>query len=175
MGSLALIDKDFDKAQDYENKAKEIDPSNDDVIKLQSNIDWQKMRAEEEKVYAILQAGREKVMAQECEDALPFYEEYLAKPKPNVLYRKRIRRCFICAKDYQKALQTYNDVLSKGPNFETQLARAKLYYAMGDSVNSLHEFKDLAKQDSSSFDAHLYLGDSYTRMVTPTAHAMFLI
>ena len=164
MGSLSLIDKDYDKAQEYENKAKEIDPSNDDVIKLQSNIDWQKMRAEEEKVYAILEGGREKVIAQECADALPFYEEYLSKAEPNVLIEKEYGDVLFCAKDYPKALLTYNDVLSKGPNFDAQMMRAKLYYAMGDSVNSLREFKDLSKQDSSSFDARLYLGDSYTKM-----------
>ena len=167
MGSLCLIDKDYDKAQEYENKAKEIDPANDEVIKLQSNIDWQKMRAEEEKVYAILEAGREKVISQLCEEALPFYEEYLAKAEPNVLIEKEYGDVLFCAKNYPKALQTYNDVLSKGPNFEAQLQRAKLYYVMGDSVNSLHEFKDLAKQDSSSFDAHLYLGDSYAKMNEP--------
>jgi tetratricopeptide (TPR) repeat protein len=164
MGSLSLIDKDYDKAQEYENKAKEIDPSNDDVIKLQSNIDWQKMRAEEEKVYAILEGGREKVIAQECADALPFYEEYLSKAEPNVLIEKEYGDVLFCAKDYPKALLTYNDVLSKGPNFDAQMMRAKLYYAMGDSVSSLREFKDLSKQDSSSFDARLYLGDSYTKM-----------
>jgi tetratricopeptide (TPR) repeat protein len=167
MGSLSLIDKDYDKAQEYENKAKEIDPSNDEVIKLQSNIDWQKMRAEEEKVYAILEAGRQKVMAQECSDALPFYEEYLAKAEPNVLIQKEYGDVLFCAKDYTKAMQVYNDVLSKGPNFEAQMQRAKLYYVIGDSVNSLREFKDLAKQDSSSFDAHIYLGDSYTKMAEP--------
>jgi len=94
MGSLCLIDKDYDKAQEYENKAKEIDPANDEVIKLQSNIDWQKMRAEEEKVYAILQAGREKVMAQECEEHFPFTKSIWQKPNRMFLL-KRIRRCFI--------------------------------------------------------------------------------
>jgi len=44
------------------------------------------------------------------------------------------------------------------------MARAKTLLCNGRFVNSLYEFKDLSKQDSSSFDARLYLGDSYAKM-----------
>lgn len=163
-GSLKLIDRDYVAAQEYADKAKEIDPSNDDVVKLQSNIDWQKLRAEEEKLYAILEEGRKHVMDEDCEGALSFYEDYLSKAEPNILTLKEYGDVLFCAKDYQKALSTYNEVLAQGANFDAQMQRAKLYYAMGDSSSAVSEFKDLVKQDSADFDANLYLADSYAKL-----------
>jgi tetratricopeptide (TPR) repeat protein len=164
MGSLKLIDKDYTAAQEYADKAKEIDPSNDDVIKLQSNIDWQILRSEEEKLYAILEQGRSAINNNDCEGALPFYEDYLGKAEPNVLILKEYGDVLFCAKNYEKALSTYNEVLAQGANYDAQMQRAKLYYAMSDSLTAVKEFKDLVKQDSSDFDANLYLADSYAKV-----------
>ncbi|MFA3784160.1 tetratricopeptide repeat protein [Melioribacteraceae bacterium 4301-Me] len=163
MGSLKLIQRDFNAAQDYANKAKAIAPNNNDVAKLQSNIDWQKLRAEEEKLYSILEEGRRKVLDHNCEAALPYYEEYLSKAEPNVLIQKEYGDVLFCAKQYKKALDVYNNVLSQGYNFDAAMQRAKLYYAMGDSLNAVREFKNLVKEDSSNFDANLYLADSYAK------------
>jgi len=162
--SLLLIKKDFEGAQELANKAKEIDPSNDDVIKLQSNIDWQKLRAEEEKLYAILELGRQRVIDGDCSGALQYYEEYLSKAEPNTLIQKEFGDVLFCAKQYQRALDTYNQVIAAGPNYQAQMQRAKLFYAMGDSVSAVKEFKELVHQDSSDFEARLYLGDSYAKM-----------
>lgn len=167
MGSLKLIDRDFEAAQQYANKAKEIDPTNDEVIRLQSNIDWQKLRAEEEKLYAILEQGRQKVIEQDCKGALPYYEDYLSKAEPNVLILKEYGDVLFCAKEFNKALSTYNEVLSQGYNYDAAMQRAKVYYAMGDSINAVKEFKELVKQDSSDFEAQMYLGDSYAKLKEP--------
>lgn len=166
-GSIKLIEKNFEAAQQEADKAKEIDAANDDVIKLQSNIDWQKMRYEEEKLYAILEEGRRKVSANDCKGALPFYEAYLSKAESNNQIIREYGDVLFCAKNYSKALDIYNQVLYSGPNYDAQLQRAKLYYAMGDTVNAIHEFKDLVRQDSSDYDANLYLGDSYTKFGEP--------
>lgn len=164
MGSLILLKSDFEKAQEYADKAKGIEPNNDDVIKLQSNIDWQKLRAEEEKLYAILELGRQRVVAEDCVGALQFYEEYLSKAEPNVLIQKEYGDVLFCAKEYQKALDTYNQVLAQGYSYDAAMQRAKLYYSMGDSLSALKEFKDLTKRDSTNFDAHLYLADTYAKL-----------
>lgn len=164
MGSIKLVQLDFDGAQEYANKAKEIDPTNDDVIKLQSNIDWQKMRFDEEKLYAILEQGRQKVQKDDCKGALSFYEDYITKAEPSNIILKEYGDVLFCAKNYQAALDTYNKVLGYGTNYDAQMQRAKLYYAMGDSLNAVREFKDLVKQDSTDFEANLYLGDSYTKL-----------
>lgn len=164
MGSLKLIDRDIEAAQDYANKAKEINPVYDDVIKLQSNIDWQKLRAEEEKLYSILEDGRRLVQDGNCNAALSHYEEYLTKAEPNILILKEYGDVLFCAKDYNRALSTYNEVLGQGANYDAQMQRAKLFYAMGDSLGAVKEFKDLVRQDSADFEANLYLADSYAKL-----------
>ncbi len=164
MGSIKLIQRDFEGAQLYADKANDIDPSNEDVIKLQSNIDWQKMRFQEEKLYAILEQGRQKVIDQDYANALPFYEDYMSKAEPNNLILKEYGDVLFQAKNYPAALDTYNKVLGFGENFDAQMQRAKLYYAMGDSATAVREFRNLVQQDSSDFEANLYLGDSYAKM-----------
>jgi len=163
IGSIKLIELDFNTAQDYANKAKEIDPTNDDVIKLQSNIDWQRLRAEEEKLYTILEEGRKKVLDDNCPDALEYYEEYLSKAEPNVLILKEYGDVLFCAKEFEKALATYSDVLNQRYNYDAAMQRAKVYYAMNDTLNAIKEFKALTLEDSTDFEAHMYLGDSFAK------------
>lgn len=163
MGSLKLLERDFDGAQEFADKAKGIDPANDEVIKLQSNIDWQRLRAEEEKLYAILEEGRKRVMDEDCPDALLYYEEYLSKAEPNVLILREYGDVLFCAKEFQKALDTYNEVLNQGYNYDAAMQRAKVYYAIDDTLNAIKEFKALVAEDSTDFDAQLYLGDSYAK------------
>lgn len=163
MGSLMLLERNFTAAQEYADKAKGIDPANDEVIKLQSNIDWQKLRAEEEKLYAILEEGRKRVLDEDCPDALLYYEEYLSKAEPNVLILKEYGDVLFCAKEYQKAIDTYNEVLKQGYNYDAAMQRAKVFYAIDDTLNAIKEFKALAKEDSTDFEAWLYLGDSYAK------------
>jgi tetratricopeptide (TPR) repeat protein len=166
------LKSDFEKAQAFADSAKAIEPNNDDVIKLQSNIDWQRMRAEEEKLYAILELGRQRVVAEDCEGALQFYEDYLSKAEPNVLIQKEYGDVLFCAKQYQKALDTYNQVLAQGYNFDAAMQKAKVYYTMDDTLNALKDFKALVKQDSTSFDANLYLADSYAKAGEPDSARM---
>ncbi|MDQ7816154.1 MAG: tetratricopeptide repeat protein [Melioribacteraceae bacterium] len=163
ISSLKLLDRNYEAAQWYADKAKEIDPINDDVIKLQSDIDWQRLRAEEEKLYAILEDGRRRVLDDDCPDALLYYEDYLAKAEPNVLILKEYGDVLFCAKEYEQAIGTYNEVLAQGYNYDAAMQRAKVYYAIEDTLASIREFKALAKEDSTDFEAQLYLGDSYAR------------
>ncbi len=164
MGSIKLVQRDFEGAQEYADKAKGLEPANEDVIKLQSNIDWQKMRFEEEKLYAILEQGRQKVIDQDYTAALPYYEDYLSKAEPNDLILKEYGDVLFQDKNYSAAMDTYNKVLASGDNYDAQMQRAKLFYAMGDSVSAVREFKDLVKKDSLDFEANLYLGDSYAKL-----------
>ncbi len=160
-GSLYLAEENLDKAQEFAKKALEINPAYEDAIKLQSNIDWQKLRAEEEKYNTILELGRQRVLDKDCKGAIQYYEEYLAKTEPKLVIQKEFGDVLVCAKEYNKALNMYNEVLAVGPNYTAQLERAKVYFSMEDYPNAIHEFKNLIKQDSLDFDANLYLGDTY--------------
>ena len=164
MGLVKIKDKKFDEAQSLADRAKNIDPLNNEVIKLQSNIDFQRLRAEEERLYAIIEQGRKRVTKGDCKDALPFYESYLEQAEPNILIMKEYGDVNFCAKKYNIALEIYNSVLEEEDDYDVKLQRAKVYYAIGDSLRSTREFEELVKEDSLNFEANLYLGDSYSKL-----------
>ena len=164
MGLVKISERKFDEAQDLADRAKDIDPLNNEVIKLQSNIDFQRLRAEEERLYAIIEQGRQQVMKENCKGALPYYESYLEQAEPNVLILKEYGDVNFCAKKYNMALEIYNSVLEETDDYDVKLQRAKVYFAIGDSLRATREFEELVKEDSLNFEANLYLGDSYSKI-----------
>lgn len=174
MGSLSLLERDYEKAQEYATKAYELDPTSDEVAKLQSNVDFQALRAEEERMYAILQEGREMLDADDCEGAIPFYQEYLAKAEPNSLILKEYGDVQFCAQHFEEARAIYEQVLRQGYNYDAALQKAKVYYAMNDTLGAVSEFKQLVFDNPTLFEPRLYLADSYARLgANDTARAMY--
>ena len=163
MASLLISEKDFEEAQKNADIAKKLSPKNHQNEVLQSRIDFEKMRAEEEKLYSILNEGREKVIEGDCAAALPFYEEYLSKAEPNDLITKEYGDALFCANQYDNALTTYEEVLANGYNYAAALNRGKVLYAMGDSLASIQAFHKLVNKEPEEFDPRLYLGDSYAK------------
>ncbi len=164
MGSLSLQEKDFIASQNYVDKVKTIAPFNADAEKLQSDIEFQKLRAEQERLFSILQEGRTLAMNDDCVGALQKYDEYLASAESNRMVMKEYADVNACAKNFDKAIQIYSNLLSESYDPEIELQRAKVYYWMGDSVNALQEFQKIAANNPTDYTANLYLGDSYTKM-----------
>jgi len=164
MGSLSLLERDYIKAQEYATKAFELDPTSDEVSKLQSNVDFQALRAEEERLYKILEEGRQMLSAEDCAGAIPFYQEYLAKAEPNMLILKEYGDVQFCAQNFEEAKAIYEEVLRQGYNYDAALQKAKVYYAMNDTVGAVNEFKQLAIENPTLFEPILYLADSYARL-----------
>lgn len=164
MGSLMLIRQNFESAQTYADEAAKIDPLNNDVLTLQTNIDFQKLRAEEEERYKILEQGRELVLEKDCEGALPYYEQYLAEAEPNNLIIKEYGDVLFCANRFEEALLTYNEILAYGYDYETMLQKGKLLYTKGDSLGAAVTFMQLAEEEPGRFEPFLYLGDSYAKL-----------
>jgi tetratricopeptide (TPR) repeat protein len=163
-GSLELLHQDPEKAQVFADKVKSIDPNNDDLGELQTQIDLLKQRMEQEKLQRILDEGRSYVLDSNCAEALPYYEEYLQKAQPNDLIKKEYGDVLFCAGDYEDALQQYDEVLQNGYMYEAALQKAKVYFTMGDSLDALYQFKEVVKEDSSEFEPRLYLGDTYVKI-----------
>jgi tetratricopeptide (TPR) repeat protein len=163
LSSLKLIDKEFESAQQYADKVRELDPRNNQLDVLQSRIDFEKLRYEEEQLFTILNEGREFVIDGDCESALPYYEDYLAQADPNNVILKEYGDVLFCAGRYDEALYTYDDVLSYGYMYEASLNRAKLLYAMDDSLGAVNAFEELVKEEPLEFEPRMYLGDSYAK------------
>lgn len=164
MGSLSLLERNYESAQEYATKAYELDPTSDEVAKLQSNVDFQALRAEEERLYKILEEGRIMLDADDCAGALPFYQDYLSKAEPNMIILKEYGDVQFCAQNFEEAKAIYDEVLRQGYNYDAALQKAKVYYAMDDSIGAVNEFKQLVYDNPTLFEPRLYLADSYAKL-----------
>lgn len=174
MGSLKIMANDFDSAQEFCDKAKKIDASNPSVIKLQSNIEFGILRAEEEKLLSILDVGRELFLDGQCKEALKYYENYMQQAEPTNMMLKEYADVNFCAQNYNKALEVYGKVLAQGYDYDVAIQRAKVFYMMGDSVNAVQSFKEIADQEPDDFESHIYLGDAYIKLQEfDSAHAVY--
>jgi predicted Zn-dependent protease len=162
--SLNMRQNNFIVAKDYIEKVRAISPGSSDLKSLETTFETQKLRYQQEQNFSILQDGRKLWADGQCNDALAKYEEYMSKSEPNVLIEKEYADVNVCAHNYQKAIDTYNSILSQGYDFNTDLSKAETYFVMGDSVNSLQAFQALAVTHPDDFTVKLYLGDSYLKM-----------
>lgn len=163
MGSLKLIDNDFEAAQSFADQAREVDPNNNEVIKLEQNIEFQKLRYEEELLFRILNEGRELVLDGDCEGALHYYEDYLNQAEPNNIILKEYGDVLFCAGRLEQAKEAYDQATSDGYYYEASLQRAKVAYALDDTTGAIRMFKELVHEEPYEFEPRLYLGDSYAK------------
>ena len=164
LGSLYLQQQNFTQAQEMADRAKAINAGSEAVLKLQSNIDFQKLRAEEERLFQVLETGRKIALEGKCSEALEKYEEYISKSEKNRIIMKEYADVLACAGDFNKSISVYNDLLQEEYDADLDLQRAKTYYWMGDSTAALTEFERIAPTRKDDFVVNLYLGDSYTKM-----------
>jgi len=161
--TLLIMSEDFEEAQAVIDKAKAIDAENNEVITIQSRLEFQIIRVEERKIYAILEEGQRVLKAEGCENAIPYYEEYLQKATPNNIVKQEYGDVLFCAKHFDKALAIYNEILEDGYDYKTYLERAKLYYEIGDSLKALESFKFIVNEEPNEYQPLLFLGDSYVK------------
>jgi len=164
MSSLYLVEQNFDSAQAYLDFASKIDPNNSEVLLNQTNIEFQRMRVEEERRFAILEDGRKKVMSGDCEEAISYYEKYLAESQPNNLILKEFGDVLYCAKQYDKAIEAYDKAIEQGDTYDAYLQKGKVYYSSGDSLNAANIFRKLSSENPNEFEPRMYLGDSYVKL-----------
>lgn len=163
MGSLELHELNFDAAEQYAQLAKQIDPKNGAVDVLLTNISSQKSRAEEERVFEILQQARAIVGESGCASGLPKYEEYLAQTTPSRYVRKEYADVLACAENYDAAISIYTELLDESYDFDIAVQRAKTYYMADDSLSAVQEFQNILGEFPNNREIKLLLADSYTK------------
>lgn len=168
LGSVEVQLENFDKATYYANLAAQINPNDPAVTNLEYNIELQRLRVEQEKLYAILEEGRRIAMDGDCEAAISRFEEYLSKTEPNRSIEKEYADVLACAKRFDQALVIYNDLLSVEYNAEIDVQRAKVYFWNNQFDVALVEFKRLHKEYPDDFFINLFLADSYAQTNEPS-------
>ncbi len=161
--SLQLQLGEFDIAEEYANKVLSIDSNNAMATQLISNIELAKLRAEQDRLFMLLQEARMKVYDGNCTDALYMYDEYLSKAEPNILIKKEYADVQACAGNYDMAISIYNEFLVENYDYDIAFQRAKIYYAMGDSINALVELQKLNHEQPENRDVQLLLSDAYMK------------
>jgi tetratricopeptide (TPR) repeat protein len=162
--ALLIMSSDFEAAQETIDKARTIGGENNEIVTIQSRLDFQIIRYKERQIYEILEKGQQVLADEGCEEAIPYYEEYLQKAEPNNLVKREYGNVLSCAEHYEEALLVYNEILNDGYDYKTELERGKLYYQIGDSLKSLETFKFLVEKEPNEFQPRLFLGDTYSKL-----------
>ena len=152
------------EAEKYLNMAKIINPDSKEVeaagthiynsIQVQNSREIMAMRLEAGKLH---DSGQ-------FEAAADKYDSIMARidnPDKNILLEYAATNTD--AKRYELANKTYDKVLELGPDFDASSMKARNYYAAGDTVKALEEFKVLKIQNPYDFAVNYYLGDIYER------------
>lgn len=163
LSSLEMNEGNFPQAEFYLGEAKKIDPVNEDVIKHESNLEFRKLRAEEERLFRVLEEGRKLAVDDEYDAAIPFYEEFLEEAEPNNLIYKEYGDIQFRAGNYDKALEVYNSLLAQEFNPDVAIQRGQVYFEQDMPDKAIPDFEMVVKDDPDDFKKRLYLGDAYTK------------
>ncbi|HEX2867547.1 MAG TPA: tetratricopeptide repeat protein [Ignavibacteriales bacterium] len=164
-GTLRTNQEKFDEAKKYLDLARQVDSTSKYVEQLDAYLSGQISRAEERKIFEILEEGRKiLVETHDCEQALQKYDEYYSKATVNRLFLLEYAEVYACVKNYPRAIELYTQALNEEYSFDGAYGRAKAYLWGKDSLNALIEFKKLAQEAPDNFEVHMLLGDSYLEM-----------
>ncbi len=163
LGALYLQKKDFPKSEQFANTAYGIDSTSDAVNQLLSSIEFNKMREEQDKLFSILNDGRNFYYEGKCSDALPKYDEFLSKTENANIYQKEYADVQACAGNYPTAISIYDKLLEENYDFDVAFARANAFYNGSDSAKALSEFIKLSEEQPDNFDLKVLVGDAYSK------------
>ena len=164
LGTLNFQQQEYETAQMYNENALAMAPDNTDVQQLNSMMELQFIRAEEQRKMEKLEEGRELAMNGYYDEAIPYYEEYFEQSNPTVDLRYELADVYVGADRYYDAIYLYDQTLSEAYDEEKDKLRAKVLYWSGDSVRALDEFERLSEEYPDDPEMQLYLGDSYAQM-----------
>lgn len=164
-GTLQTNQGNFEEAKKLLETARGIDSLSKYVEQLDSYLAAEISRAEERKIFEILEEGRRILVEKHsCEEALPKFDEYFSKATTNHLFLIEYAEVNACAKNYPRAIELYTQALNEEYSFDAAFGRAKAYLWGNDSVSALSEFKKLAVEAPDNFEVHMLLGDAYLAM-----------
>lgn len=164
LGTLNFQQNEFLTAQNYSERAAQIDPDNPDAQQLNSMLDFHFIREEENRKLERLEEGRTLAMNGRYDEAIPYYEQYFLEAIPTSDLKYELADVYVGAERYYDAIDMYDQALNDDYDLEMDKLRAKVIYWSGDSQKALQEFTRLSDEDPYDMEVQLYLGDSYSQM-----------
>ncbi|NUN07935.1 MAG: tetratricopeptide repeat protein [Ignavibacteriaceae bacterium] len=160
--NVLLKGRDFTSAAGYIERARAVAPDSREIETIQNYYDALLELEDERKINDILVEGQQLAMDQNCSDAVLKYDEYFEKrkspPRNELIQYIDVN---MCAKNYTRAIEVCDQLLEQEYDRDIAIMRAKSYLWSGDSVRARDEFNNIISLDSTSFDAKLYLAQSY--------------
>ncbi|MDF1610709.1 tetratricopeptide repeat protein [Stygiobacter electus] len=163
MVNLYTWKKDFNTAKIYLEKLEKKYPVNPEVIYIRNIYELRFQANEEAKVFEIRGEAGKLSMNGDCQGALLKYDEYFQKRK-SLTNEEKFEYADIatCAKNYQKAIDLYNEILNAGFDFKAALLKAQNLFSIGDTTEARTELESLAKLKPDDIHAKMLLADTYT-------------
>jgi tetratricopeptide (TPR) repeat protein len=154
--------KDFPTAKKYLDIVQAAYPGNSEVENITSIYELRFQATEEAKIFAIRGEAGTLTLNGKCVEALAKYDEYYEKRK-SLTNEERIEYADIanCAKDYNKAIKLYDEVLKDNYDYKVALLRAQDYFLIDDTTNARLELEKLRDVDPNDDQAQLFLADAY--------------
>ncbi|MBZ0201328.1 MAG: tetratricopeptide repeat protein, partial [Ignavibacteriaceae bacterium] len=109
--TLKTVKREFDEAEEYLTQLKSFYTDENVIVKFESDLEFAKMRAEQERIMRLVDEGRQLAAQGDCQGAVGKFDEYMTYADPSSLVKIEYADLNVCAKNYDKALETYNEIL----------------------------------------------------------------
>ncbi len=163
--TLFIRERNFESAKTLMQRAEEIAPGSKELESVQNFYDVSMALEEDRKIFEILLSAREIAASGDCEGSVLKYDEYFSKIRsPSKIELMEYADINSCAKNFTKALEIYNQLLAEEYDYDVALYKAKATLWSGDSLSALEQFIKLREEDSTNFDAKLYLAETYEKL-----------
>ncbi|HOI29977.1 MAG TPA: tetratricopeptide repeat protein [Melioribacteraceae bacterium] len=168
LASMYSWQKKFEEARKYIDIAKSISPNDPEVELAESNYAIHLSAHEEQLVFEIKSDAGKLAGEGNCEEARLKYEEYFSRrtaPTRDELIE--YAEIVSCTRDFQKAIEIYDQLLNQEFDYKVALHRARNYYYNKDSTLALAELESLYKLKPEDEDLKLFLADAYAATDQP--------
>ena len=146
-------------------EARKIDPTNKAVENAQNFYDVRLALEEDVKNFEILTDARKIAESGDCKASQAKYEEYFSKIKqPSKIEMMEYADVIGCAGDWNKPKSIYQNLLTEEYDYDVALQLAKATMWSGDSTGALPMFEKLVKEDTTSYDAKLFMAEDLEKL-----------
>lgn len=166
LATLYIQGDQLSKAKNYIDWAKTIDPKSDQVVKVEELYNDHSRLLAEQRIYALIDDGREFIKESEYKKALVKFDEYFSKIKnPSESELLEYADLYNRLNNLDKANEIYNRILQKDKdNYEVEKLRAKNMLWKKDYKSALAEFEKLSSENPGDYECKVLLGESYQNL-----------